>query len=59
MSFGSPGALRKRIIDSVPARLKAIARLLPTKKIIMDKIDGSITTVTTKFCAYCRLLVAM
>lgn len=45
MSLGSPGALLNLIIDSVPARLNALATLLPTNNIITDNIVGSIISV--------------
>ena len=37
ISFGSPGALLNRIIESVPAKLNALAMLLPIKRIIIPK----------------------
>lgn len=56
ISFGSPGALLNLIIEKAPAKLKALAILLPIKSTIMAITAGIITRVRAKFCEYTLLL---
>ncbi|MNC83280.1 hypothetical protein D3C75_1371460 [compost metagenome] len=50
ISLGSPGALRKRMIENAPARLKARATLLPMSRMMTATITGSRTIVSVKLC---------
>lgn len=50
MSLGSPGALLNLIIEKAPAKLKALATLLPIKSTIIAITVGIITSVSEKFC---------
>ena len=49
MSFGSPGALLKRIILNAPAKLNAAAMSLPINIIKSDTTRGNRTIVNAKF----------
>lgn len=48
ISFGSPGTLLNLIIENAPAKLKALATLFPTSKMIIEIINGSIINVVAK-----------
>jgi hypothetical protein len=50
ISFGSPGALLNLIIEKAPAKLKALAILLPIKSTIIAITVVIIISVREKFC---------
>ncbi|MNN97619.1 hypothetical protein D3C81_2168210 [compost metagenome] len=52
ISFTSPSALLNLIKLKAPAKLNALATLLPTSNIIMEIMAGNIISVATKLLEY-------